>query len=888
MDRRLNSSTRAPPTRDLDAKNGDNSQFIEREHSSSQSATRSFSLEAREIAPQASHIRVKPQTLSTQASHSTSLSSGKEDATNLEDTLSSKEKFNKRYAAFWSDLYESGSPRSTIDTTSDGHVRTSNNETLENRGPSPIFKLPTSTLPVLIEEPRVNPQEEQDNAVKIAIKPAYSKLNLIRRRRRALKIDRRQVGLFKIQKELPKWVSWTPGSLLYILSWERRFAPIYTRQKNYHPRVKFSNSSKINYSEEYKISLIEQELSTLETTWERIPPAEQRKLWPELICMALDKYPDSVLKLLSATYVAPYPPNHAISDCLNFVIAHFLQKGSPDQTKVQKIYESVMHLLQTGPRRHLHLEQMSIYLLLTNLQDAAQIMALYRALDDAQNFLHRHTLTHLAHRLSMLGHTDMAFSVVQRLGGEGFWFNSPNIANLCCRLLRQNGRMSNAGISDTQIFEFMVECGMKPYAAHYNILLQNSFESGHYETGWELYDMMVNSGIEADSYTYSILLNDSKVRMDHSALRRVIDMIRGSGMKNAHIGTDILHAVFLLNRRNISDIPTEEGERLPTAFEKMLPVYCDYFDPRPLAEIVHDFPTRFGHLVPIDTTGSKSLISPSAHTLAVMLTGLLVNSSSQSTIDQYNWIRHLISIENPVASALMQSTHVFNLFLMAFGQSLKTLDWCPAIIGDMISSAKSAVPMIDASDNISPKDSAALAKRRKSLKGQKTAPVISTPENSNHPLDSPVPNVYTWSILLDVFMSHGQARAAEKVLTMMESRGITPNLVTWNSLVVGYARMQDIEMTVDAINRLETAGFQVDDFTLKSITLVRDYRRLIEGMKSKEDARLRLGLEDQNRMQIMEEGLDKAFVDDEELHSINRPENVELEVNYYNDQGLKA
>jgi pentatricopeptide repeat protein len=827
-------------------------------------------LETEGLASRAGHIGAESPAALKQSSHSANSSPSKTNVTNIDADISSKEKFNKRYSAFWSGLYEDDIPMPTIDRTSDGHVSVSDNEISVDKEPSPIFKSPISRLPDLVDSPGVN-RREGDNTVRSAFKPPYSPKELIRLRRRALKDDRRQIGQFKIQKDHPKWVSWTPGSLLYILSWERRFAPIYMRQRNYDPRVRFTNSSKINYSEEYKTSLIEQDPSTLEATWKRIPPVERRRLWPELMCTALDKYPDSVLRVLSATYVAPHPPNHAVSDCLNFVIVHFLQNKTPDQREVHSIYDCVMHLLHTGPRRHLHLEQLSIYLLVTNLQSTTQIMALYEALKNVENFLHRHTLGHLAHRLSKLGDCDKAFQVVQKLGHDGYWFASPNIANLCSRLLQQNGRISSAGLSDTQIFEFMVGCGMKPYPAHYNILLRNSFESGHHETGWQIYDMMETNGIQPDEYTYSILLNDSKVRMDHSALRRVIEMIRGSGMKNAHIGTDILHAIFLLNRKDIPDISTEEGKRLPTAFEKMLSVYCDYFDPQPLAEIIHDFPARFGHLVPGDITGSKSLIAPPAHTLVVMLTGLLMKSSSQITVNQYNWFHHLVSIGNPVVTTLMQSTHVYNLFLMAFGQSLKTLDWCPRTLGDMLSSAKSAATERDVYNDISAKKDIAHPKGHKWGERREAAFDNRCSQTSHRPLGGPVPNVYTWSILLNVFISHGQARAAEKVLTMMESRGVAPNLVTWNSLVVGYARMQDIEMTVDAIDRLEQTGFKVDDFTVRSVTLIRDHRRLIEAMKAKADAKLKLSLEEQDRMQNMAQDLDKALVDDNRLHSMGKP-----------------
>ncbi|KAH9218864.1 hypothetical protein DL95DRAFT_385096 [Leptodontidium sp. 2 PMI_412] len=98
-------------------------------------------------------------------------------------------------------------------------------------------------------------------------------------------------------------------------------------------------------------------------------------------------------------------------------------------------------------------------------------------------------------------------------------------------------------------------------------------------------------------------------------------------------------------------------------------------------------------------------------------------------------------------------------------------------------------------------------------------------------LTPPQPDVYTWSILLKIFMDQHQPRAAEKVLSMMRERGIEPSQVTWNKLAMGYARMQDTVMTVDALRRLEKAGLSADEYTMSAMGMIRNRRALIDAMR---------------------------------------------------------
>jgi pentatricopeptide repeat protein len=219
---------------------------------------------------------------------------------------------------------------------------------------------------------------------------------------------------------------------------------------------------------------------------------------------------------------------------------------------------------------------------------------------------------------------------------------------------------------------------------------------------------------------------------------------------------------------------------------------------------------------------------------------------------------------------------------MAFGQSTTTLDWCPQIIGDMLSTSAKAFSSQTVTEGANPTSEAIYeadrrtaaydAEQSSSHRNEKNAPTLQSELTSNisasrnpiptlsSPYSTPMPDVYTWSILLHIFMKHGQARAAEKVLTMMEARGVIPNQVTWNSLAAGYARMQDIGMTVGVIDRLEKAGFQADQFTKSGIAQIRDRRALIEAMKAKEDANDVANLEDRNKSSMTLSHLDHAIM----------------------------
>ena len=673
-----------------------------------------------------------------------------------------------------------------------------------------------------------------------------------------------------------------------LLSYDREWANLFAMLSSHNPKhpkaLRIYRVAGDSFPMGIKKNLIAHDSSaTLRASWEKISISKRLRLWPELMYLSLSHHPESSLKVLAATYMEPYPPSRTVSDCINYIVSYYLRTQELTQPgQILKIFGTISYLLRNRQPNYLQLSQDSIYLLLTKLSGDL-VKLLYDILEEVGHPLHQNTLIHFSSRLARLGDTDLALKVLKRIHEGGANFESAALSSLCSTVLENKWQSSNFEVSDSEIFEFMLKCGLKPNIITYNILLLNSFRNGDYATGWRIYETMLENGVKPDGHSYSILLNDAKLRMDQSAFKRVIEMIRESGTNNAHIATDILHAIFLLNHSGTGSLAAPESEGSVTSFERMLPVYCEYFEMRPLVELIPFFSTRFGDLTScLDTDNSEIPMIPSGPTLVVMLTALLKECTPQSVIDQYKWFRHQVNSGNPVVVELLHSTHVYNIFLMAFGQSTTTLDLCPQIIGDMLSTSAKAFSSQTVTEGATPTPEAIYeadrraaaydAEHSSSHRNEKNASMLqseltsklSTSRNPiptlSSPSSTPMPDVYTWSILLHIFMKHGQARAAEKVLTMMEARGVVPNQVTWNSLVAGYARMQDIGMTVGVIDRLEKAGFQADHFTKSGIAQIRDRRALIEAMKAKEDANDVANLEDRNKSSMTLSHLDHAIM----------------------------
>lgn len=653
-----------------------------------------------------------------------------------------------------------------------------------------------------------------------------------------------------LQLTRPKFVRLSPntGSVEsgYSSFWNRMFAVINFKHSKFRG---YQRSQKVNltlrYAESHRLKralLEDSPISTLSDIWLTIPELNRSQIWLELMLMTLARYPDSALKLLMATYTSPYPPSYAVTDALDFVSCYYLQdRENVDLDRSYSVLETILNLLRQGPPGYLELTQNTIYLLLSNL-DGAHLKTFYLALLNSNHVLHQNTLMQFISRLARFGEIDLAFGGLQRLRSLGVDFNSPQISSICTTILHRKPKNSSsnsadARVSDSELFEFMLQCGFKPNKITFNVLIQNAVHSGDHETAWRIHDMMSENGVDADGFTYSILLHDAKLYRDEQAIQNIIEMVREKELQNAHIITDFLHAIFLLHpgrfRRpsatQVSSVP-EEG---PHVWDRMSAVYINYFKSAPLARLIPDgLPHRealisaasreaqnmrvatteldYNGQAPVsESQPEEALSEPPVPTLFVMLVGLL-NSFTRPQHAKlfYEHFHSLVLAGDPAVSSLVQTPRLYNIILLALGQFAENTSACSRLIGDMLP------PKISTSNNDGDISD-------------------SSSEMNDAGVKIPKPDIYTWSILLKVFIDNQQARAAEKVLSIMQSHNITPNHVTWKSLVSGYARMNDPIMVARTLGRLqEEMGVEAEDITRKALEQTRDYTALIAAMRA--------------------------------------------------------
>ena len=674
----------------------------------------------------------------------------------------------------------------------------------------------------------------------------------------------------------PKWIRLSPytDSSLYapFRTWHQRFTVLNLRHElsmkgQKLPRFAFQQTPRFPLTFLRELMGAGDNSLELRLKWEKFSPQRKMEIWPELMIKTLQTKTGKTLKVIAGTYAQePFPPPYALSDCLNYVISFFLggRPGPRAPNLIRRVHNSVFGLLQIGPKDYLHISQHSTFLLLSHA-DPFLLKKLYKIMTDLGHPLHQNTLMNFAYRFAKVGETDIVLEILQKLKFYGSDFNSPKMLSLCSKVLDRSVRGPDTAYSDSDIFERMLGWGMQPNIITYNVLIKNSVDIGHHRTAWQIHDMMTESGIEPDTYTYSILLNDSKHRMDSEAIEAVMEIVRGKGLMSAHIVTDVLDTIFLLYRQKAKD--HDQPSEPHAAFYHMLKVYMETFRIEPLARIIPWISDILPNVQRLETPPipKDELEQPPMQTQALMISAFLYGLRDAWAVKQfYNHFRLLMSTSDPAIADFLETTHIWNSILLALGKFPDTLGDCTAILGDML--APSTVGKDPLASQIEPESSliGGTFKAQSKVEGsendieisksqrlldsnptQYSLPQLSETleEESRRPHIPPKPDVRTWSILLKIFMNQHQTRAAAKVFTMMQEKGIEPNFVTWTSLVNGYARLQDTKNTVDVISRMERSGLEVDLQPLTLMFKISKRNGLLEAMRRRRNMELNPGAE---------------------------------------------
>lgn len=413
--------------------------------------------------------------------------------------------------------------------------------------------------------------------------------------------------------------------------------------------------------------------------------------------------------------------------------------------------------------------------------DGPQISELYNAVEASGVDIHPYTRMQFIHHLARKGETMIAARALETLHEHGADFATTQMMQFCSTLLQSKFRSKVSSPTDLELFDWMVGCGLQPNGIIYNILMHNSLQRHDRKTAYEIYEAMKERGVEPDNFTYSILLNEAKASGDMKTVQQIFQIASEAEQPDKYILADLLHAIYLLYIHSTRTISRRRRSKT-SCLEPMFGILRRFFFTQPFLDLIppHRMPPQLTAVFPEST--KRQRMEPDGVILYLMISCQIRSLHEPGEVlEYYRHFQKLVKQDHHSVRYLAGFEAMYNVFLIALGRWEDTLPVCAEVLQSMIAPA--------ATESEVQEDSLPVSRPR------------------------PQPSVRSWSILLKAFMKHEQPRAAEKVLKMMQDRGITPSDVTWNYLIGGYAILQDVQAAFDARDRMIVAGLTPNDDT---------------------------------------------------------------------------
>lgn len=658
-----------------------------------------------------------------------------------------------------------------------------------------------------------------------------------------------------------------------------------------------------------------------------LPDKTRRERDRLLLYVALRFAPERAPMVIEALTAVAAPPFYMVEDSLQFLAIH-MGKLNPDEQQAfaETLAELVVYVSEHTPKQSIRFSQNTIYSILHALP-AEKLANWFDRLVDSEQPLHKYILLQFASRFSKVPATKaISLHILRDLcNGDTLNINTPIGASLCTSILafEENDLLAldDNLATPAELFQCLLDLSLIPNVITYTTIIRDLCLKKELATALDVFEVMKQHGIEPDAYTYSVMINGCKSCGDFNTLVHFAVEARVSNIHDPYIWNDIIHATFLAC---LKEPRQKGGPRRPRymVWGPMNAIYTRFFDPEPLRPLIaaqlteiHDWwglqgyiPTKLkGAFTQIPPLPPKDVWQPTSATLALMMMGLVRHlPKPYDVIVFYSHFRELLSQGHPTAELLVreQGSLIHDIVLRALLKWKGTLRVMLDIIRDMMRDVDPLVPGTSSSRSVKPKpqptkmstdlsdteatlsDSVASiseAEARSNDPGavqddetaQSEAPITDPeaassdpePEQAAPAIRHPRPTVHTWSILVKAFMFNHLPGQAEQVTKLMQHHGVKPNLVTWNTLAASYAKMGKTKQAVEAMRRLEAAGFKSDDWTMRAFSYISDKNRAIKMMERTVE---------QNRLTKM--AMDQAQAKDEETRRIQQQKLIEDEL----------
>ncbi|KAI9734988.1 MAG: hypothetical protein M1834_002070 [Cirrosporium novae-zelandiae] len=599
-----------------------------------------------------------------------------------------------------------------------------------------------------------------------------------------------------------------------------------------------------------------QDISTIENIskeWEKLSFNERTIFWPTIILQYLQTSPRNAIHFLKATFLLePERWEPYSGDCINYLCTFYLEdaKGSDFERNYDLLSELLEILDHNFKLQHRY--QFLIFVLIKHATPL-QLVDLFSKYCTDERRIRSWTLLQFSRAFCDVGDTNSALKVLKlpQIGQMAYCSNPYVVKRFQSGVV---GLVNAVRLNDPDnlfnIFEELLI--MYPSCSNsYNVVILCCIGQGDYRGAWDIYESMLQLEITPNEMTFSTLLKMVKERLSPEDLQRIIkeatsfgildsaspqyqseslpweirqyysllivNSLREGEIRNAmdlyelskqqNFEPTFTMLWFFLqdasNRRdfNMAQWVIKEASSLGlmqtnrmfgssamvaiyriysgsrrTGYAAMLSVYRTFFSIKPLV----DLGIVSGHTMQLDDTTPE----PSLAVLKPLIMAFVRQCTNKEKLYDI-WLRyqHLVNTGHPVISRLVADDYINNAFIISFGELKATLKFCTRVLEFMLQ------------------------------------PTDVNIQGTFEPVTKQVPTIYTWTVVLYAFSRHGQRKAAEKVLTMMKKRDITPNSVTFNSLLSSHARAHDIMAVVNVLERMQDADLEMDSHTFTILSV---------------------------------------------------------------------
>ncbi|KAI1462753.1 hypothetical protein F4805DRAFT_409167 [Annulohypoxylon moriforme] len=547
----------------------------------------------------------------------------------------------------------------------------------------------------------------------------------------------------------------------------------------------------------------------------------RNSIWRDHIVSLFRSTPDKVPKFMRKTFQPRWCSSYIVEDSI-YLMLRSLEGIQDREERGKEVVDLIFSLLQKSPPKYLILDQWSIWQAVT-LIPTDRLFEFYQILRHLEHPLRQNTLLHFVSRLAVKSDYKMqATDILRYLSTTlGFDINTPAASSVCTTLftVKEGDVTVNDDAAPDNLFKMLLDAGFRPSLLGLSALMRNFCLRGRVDVAWKIFNSLLEAGIEPDAHVFSILLNGSKKNLDKESVQRDVNMIEAAQGWTPVLLNDLLDYIYQVAESQDEKRRDQRKRLSRKAYRLMSQLYSKFFQDAPLQKFVN-FPVGDLHW------GEDDTFDPHLEQIALMV------SSLKQRPDELLMHPDSITLEIMIR-ARFRSIRTPPALKTYYQRFMAYLGWRDPVLTGLVRDRGTAIYDIFLRDLVQFKET---FNSGVELVQRMARYAILEEKKAGGNTFYPPPSVHTYTILMNGFRNNRDYEGVIKTLDKMIRENITPNIVTWNTVIGSLLETGSVIRAVRVIEHLNQIGLQPDERTTQEVTRLdlRKRRAFVDYMKKVE------------------------------------------------------